>query len=80
VGETRPTVEALTMADLEHDDSDAACALCGQAEVLRWRCQSCRWLGLPSLFCSMPCVWSHGPAVHHDLGTYQIQQRSEPGA
>jgi hypothetical protein len=37
-------------------------------------------MDLPSLFCSMPCVWAHGPAVHRDPRTYQIEQRSETGA
>jgi hypothetical protein len=59
-----------------HDHSGVACALCGQPDPLRWRCESCREVGLPSLFCSMACVWAHGPAAHQGARTYQIQQRS----
>ena len=68
------------MGEAEHDDLDSACALCGQSEGLRWRCESCRRMGLPSLFCSMACVWEHGPTVHRDPRTYQIQQRFDTGA
>ena len=56
-------------------DQAGCCAHCGKAGGLLWRCESCTRLGLPPLFCSMPCVWWHGPAVHHDPRSYQIEQR-----
>jgi hypothetical protein len=62
------------------ENESAGCAHCQKAGLLRWRCESCQRLALPSLFCSMPCVWAHGPAVHHDPRTYQIEQRSASGA
>jgi len=57
------------------------CAHCGRQEVLRWRCESCCADHLPAEFCSMACVWEHGPAVHADPRNYRIAQRAwAPGA
>ena len=60
----------------ETKDRARCCAHCGQQEVLHWRCESCRADRLPAEFCSMACVWAHGPAVHSDPRNYRIAQRA----
>lgn len=60
----------------ETSDRIACCAQCGKRDVLPWLCESCRDRYLPAVFCSMACVWAHGPAVHADPRNYQIAQRA----
>jgi hypothetical protein len=61
---------------MDSEVQSVGCAFCGKHEVLRWRCESCARLRGPALFCSMACVWAHGPPVHQDPRTYRVEQSS----